>query len=344
VEAGMRHDALLYDELDQGWVQCHLCAHRCKISEGRRGICRVRENYGGKLFSLVYGNLLAQNADPIEKKPLYHFYPGSKSYSVATPGCNFRCEWCQNWQISQMPKLMSLSYGQRTLPADVVEKALAMGCQSIAYTYTEPTIFFEFSLDTARLAKEAGLKNIYVTNGYMTPEMIELIHPYLDAANVDIKAYKDATYHKLMGGHLEPVLESCRMMRSLGIWLEITTLIVPGMNDDPHELRDLALFIHENLSSSTPWHLSRFYPQYKMLETAPTNRTILHETKQMAHEIGLNYIYIGNLYGRDQTNCKVCGQVLIDRSGYSILITQIDADGCCQHCGTKLDGDGIGSY
>jgi pyruvate formate lyase activating enzyme len=235
----------------------------------------------------VYGNLISKNIDPIEKKPLYHYYPGSTSFSIATPGCNFRCDWCQNWQISQMPRLMSLPRGQRLMPDTIVNLALEAGCQSISYTYTEPTIFFEYSFDTAKLAQAKGLKNVYVTNGFMTFEMLEMLHPYLDAANVDIKAFRDESYRKWMGGRLEPVLDSCRKMKSLGIWLEITTLIVPDMNDDPEELKALANFINQELGSETPWHLSRFYPQYQRMDTSPTEESILYKTKEMAVSLGL---------------------------------------------------------
>ena len=337
----MLHDALLYDELDQDNVRCSLCAHRCLVKEGQRGICRVRENRNGKLYTLVYGNLISKNIDPIEKKPLYHFMPGTKAYSIATPGCNFRCEWCQNWQISQMPRLMEMPRGKRFTPEEIVEEALETGCQSIAYTYSEPTIFFEYSYDVSKLAQEAGLKNVYVTNGFMTPEMLELYWPYLDAANVDIKAFRDEPYRKFMGGHLEPVLESCRLMKSLGIWLEITTLIVPGINDDPDELKELATFIFEDLGSETPWHLSRFYPQYKITDLAPTDEGILYQTKKMGESVGLHYIYIGNVWGREGTKCKKCGQELIARSGYAIRYTGLDSEGGCKYCHTPLDGVGL---
>ena len=337
----MLHEALLYDELDQNSIRCNLCAHRCLIKEGQRGICRVRENNNGHLYTLVYGNLISKNVDPIEKKPLYHFLPGSRAFSIATPGCNFRCEWCQNWQISQMPRVMELPRGKRSMPEEIVQEAIYSGCKSIAYTYSEPTIFFEFSYDISKLSKEAGLKNLYVTNGFMTPEMLELYSPYLDAANVDIKAFRDETYHKLMGGHLEPVLESCRMMKVLGIWLEITTLIVPGVNDDPDELHELATFISEDLGPETPWHLSRFYPQYKMTDRAPTDEGLLYQTKAMGEEVGLNYIYIGNVWGRESTNCKECGQELISHSGYGIRFTGLDPEGRCNNCLTPLDGVGL---
>jgi pyruvate formate lyase activating enzyme len=340
----MLHEALLYDELPDHQVQCNLCAHRCKIKDGSRGICRVRENRDGKLFTLVYGNLISKNIDPIEKKPLYHFYPGSQAYSIATPGCNFRCEWCQNWQISQMPKIMNMPYGERVLPAEIVDEASQNHCRSIAYTYTEPTIFFEYSLDTAKLAKEAGLKNIYVTNGFMTPEMLEVISPYLDAANVDIKAFRDEPYRRLMGGRLEPVLESCQSKKSLGIWLEITTLIVPGVNDDPDELKELAKFILEDLGPDTPWHLSRFFPHYKMRDRGPTQEDLLYDTKKMAERIGLNYIYIGNVFGDNDTYCKNCGDKLISRSGYSTRLIGLDDSGQCKDCGVLLDGVGLANH
>ncbi len=334
----MLHDALLYDELENKVVQCNLCSHRCRIKDGARGICRVRENRNGKLFTLVYGNLIAEHVDPIEKKPLYHFLPGTKSYSIATPGCNFRCEWCQNWQISQMPRIMEMPQSKRIKPEDIVKAAQMSSCESIAYTYTEPTIFFEYSLDTAKLAKETGLKNVYVTNGFMTTEMLEMIEPYLDGANVDIKAFRDETYHRLMGGRLEPVLESCRKIKSLGIWLEITTLIVPGVNDDPEELKALAQFIHDDLGPETPWHLSRFYPQYKMMDRGPTEESILKETKAMGEMLGLHYIYLGNVLAGNTTICKECGQILIRRDGYATRLSGLDGEGRCLNCGTALDG------
>jgi len=337
----MLHEALLYDKLPDQKVRCNLCAHRCIIREGKRGICRVRENQGGKLYTLVYGNLISKNIDPIEKKPLYHFHPGSLAYSIATPGCNFRCAWCQNWQISQMPNIMNLPESQRVPPKQIVREALRTKCTSIAYTYSEPTIFFEYSFDIAKLARETGLKNIYVTNGFMTPEMLEMFAPYLDAANVDIKAFRDEPYRRLMGGRLEPVLKSCRLIKSLGIWLEVTTLVVPGVNDDPEELKELASFIYEDLGPETPWHLSRFFPNYKMKDRAPTSENLLYETKKMGEKTGLNYIYIGNVFGNNDTYCKNCGQKLISRHGYLTHLVGLDATGRCNNCDVLLDGVGL---
>jgi pyruvate formate lyase activating enzyme len=339
----MLHEALLYAKQEDNSVICNLCAHRCHIKDGAQGICRVRENNDGELFTLVYGNLISKGVDPIEKKPLYHFYPGTKAYSIATPGCNFRCEWCQNWQISQMPRLMEMPKGKRMMPDEIVEEALQTGCKSIAYTYTEPTIFFEYSYDVAKLAKMSGLKNIYVTNGFMTPEMLNMIAPYLDAANVDIKAFRDEPYRKLMGGRLQPVLDSCQLMKELGIWLEVTTLVVPGMNDDPDELRALAGFIYESLGPETPWHLSRFYPQYRMADLRPTDESTLQKTKKMGESIGLNYVYVGNVWGGNTTRCKNCGEILIRRNVYSIHIVGLDGEGYCKTCHSLLDGVGLTS-
>ncbi len=266
----MAYEALLYKKMDAGNVQCICCAHRCLIKEGEKGKCLVRENQGGQLFTKTYGKIIAQHVDPIEKKPLYHFYPGSMAYSIASPGCNFSCQWCQNWEISQLPKLSSKESGYFVAPEEIVKRAQAQRCTSIAYTYTEPTVFFEYTYDISKLAKNAGIKNVYVTNGYMTPDLLELYLPWLDAANVDIKAYSDATYIKHIGAHLKPVLENCIILKKAGVWIEITTLIIPGINDDDTELQGLAKFIVDELGKDTPWHLSRFYPNYQFESTAPT--------------------------------------------------------------------------
>lgn len=334
----MLNEAMLYEPSSDLKVICQLCAHRCVIHDGKTGLCRVRENRDGTLYTLTYGNLIAQHVDPIEKKPLYHFLPGSSSFSIATPGCNFRCGWCQNWQISQAPREMQLPIGRAIPPQTIVDQAISNDCQSIAYTYTEPTIFFEYAYDVFRLAAAAGLKNIFVTNGFMTPEMLDLASPYLDAANVDIKAFKDETYRTLMGGRLEPVLESCRRMKALGVWLEITTLIVPGVNDDPEELQSLADFISRDLGSETPWHISRFYPQYKMTEPAPTPLSSLNEARQMGETAGLKYIYVDNASTINETHCKNCDFLLIKRSGFSVDCVGLNDQFECTNCGTRLDG------
>ena len=334
----MLFNAVLYDKLKKNYVQCNLCAHRCKIKDGNRGICKVRENYKGKLYTLVYGNLISANPDPIEKKPLYHFLPGSKSYSIATPGCNFHCEWCQNWQISQMYQSEEIPEFKKRSPKDVINHAIQNGCKSIAYTYTEPTVFFEYCYDVSKLAAEHGLMNIFITNGFMTPEVLQYIHPLLDAANVDIKAFTEKTYKTVIGGHLEPVLENCRLMKAMGIWLEITTLIVPGVNDDPKELEAIAQFIYNDLGPETPWHISRFFPRYQMKDMQATDERILFEAKAIGETTGLHYVYIGNIYGSSDTRCKNCGHKLIVRHGYSTRIIGLDEYGKCENCGTSLDG------
>jgi len=265
-------EARLYEQLDDQRVQCHLCAHTCKIAEGKTGICQVRTNEGGTLYTRAYGRTIAQHIDPVEKKPLLHFHPGTTAYSIATPGCNFRCQWCQNWQISQNPSERHFAAAQEASPEEIVAAAARADCRSIAYTYTEPTIFFEYSYDTAKLAREREIANLYVTNGYMTAEMLDKMHPYLDAANVDLKAFRDEVYREYVGARLQPVLDSLRKMKELGIWLEVTTLVIPDINDDPDALREAAHFVAEELGPETPWHISRFHPTYKLTDTPPTDR------------------------------------------------------------------------
>lgn len=334
-------EALLFDRLEDGRVRCRLCAHRCLIADGKMGVCQVRENRGGTLYTLVYGRAIAQHVDPIEKKPLHHFYPGSTAYSIATAGCNFRCQWCQNWEISQMPREQHLILGQSASPEQVVAAARRAGSRSIAYTYTEPTVFFEYTYDTARLAQEAGIANVYVTNGYMTGDMLDLLHPYLDAANVDLKAFRDETYRQYIGARLQPVLDSLKRMKALGIWVEVTTLIIPGINDDPQELRDAARFIAQELGPETPWHISRFFPAYRMAATPPTPISTLRDAYEIGREEGLHYVYVGNVPGRVDTECHNCGRLLIERAGYWIVRNDITQQGTCPECGTPVAGVGM---
>jgi pyruvate formate lyase activating enzyme len=331
-------EALLYDKLPDNRVRCRLCAHRCTIADGHKGLCQVRENRAGTLYTLVYGRTISQAVDPIEKKPLYHFRPGSLSFSIATPGCNFRCEWCQNWEISQMPREQHLIGGHPATPEQIVAGARRAGCRSIAYTYTEPTIFFEYSHDTARLARAAGLANVYVTNGFMTHEMLDMARPWLDAANVDLKAFRDETYRRYIGARLQPVLESLQKMKALGIWLEVTTLIIPGLNDDPEELRDLADFLSRELGPDTPWHISRFFPHYHMRQTPPTPVETLHRAEKIGREAGLHYIYLGNVAEETNTFCPGCGNLLIRRAGFSVVENNLLADGTCPDCGVTVPG------
>jgi pyruvate formate lyase activating enzyme len=329
--------AMLSESITNNRVRCNLCAHRCVIKEGKFGVCNVRQNIDGELFTLVYGRAISENVDPIEKKPLYHFLPGSKSYSIATPGCNFRCQWCQNWEIAHMPRERGLILGNDSSPTSVVNNAKAKYCLSIAYTYTEPTVFFEFTYETAKLASESNIANVYVTNGYMTPEMIEVLHPYLDAANVDLKSFRKRTYQRYIGGGLMAVLDSLKEMKKSGIWVEVTTLVVPGINDDPGELRDIAKFIAEDLGLETPWHISRFFPGYKMANLPPTPVGKLHLAREIGLEEGLRYVYIGNVGEESNTVCHECNKILIRRSRYWILENNI-RDGSCASCGQPAAG------
>ena len=334
-------EAMLYEKLAGERVHCHLCAHECKIDEGRKGVCQVRENRRGTLYTLVYGRTIAKHIDPVEKKPLLHFYPGSRAYSVATPGCNFRCQWCQNAEISQMPRERHLVAGTEASPQDVVSSAVQNRCRSIAYTYTEPTVFFEYSYDIARTAHGEGLANIYVTNGFMTEEMLETFDPLLDAANVDLKAFRDETYRDYVGGRLQPVLDSLRKMKDLGIWVEVTTLVIPDLNDDREELRDIASFVADELGPETPWHISRFRPAYEMRDRPPTPLTRLQEARDIGEAEGLRHVYVGNVPGEANTVCHACGETLIRRSGYRIVDNLVAEGSVCHNCGTTVDGVGM---
>jgi len=335
-------EALLYQTLDKNKVRCNLCAHRCVIHPGKAGICIVRENINGILYTKVYGRTIAQHIDPVEKKPLYHFYPGSKAYSVATPGCNFRCRFCQNWDISQITNIEILESGQQATPEQIVWNAKNTGCKSIAYTYTEPTIFFEYSYDTARLAHEAGLKNIYVSNGYMTHEMLDIIRPYLDAVNIDLKAFRQETYRRIIGAKLQPVLDNLKKIKQIDIWLEVTSLIIPGINDDLKEIRDMANFVAVELGADVPWHISSFFPAYKMKDVPPTSIQTLQLAKEIGLEAGLNYVYIGNTSntGDMNTKCPQCSYVLIERLNFGIIKNNIK-EGHCPNCGTQIAGVGL---
>lgn len=332
-------EAVFYEKLRDNKVQCNLCNHRCTIHDGKRGICGVRENQSGVLMSLVYGKLIARNIDPIEKKPLFHFYPGSLSYSIATVGCNFRCLFCQNADISQMPNDSGVILGDQSTPDAVVEAALAGGCATISYTYTEPTIFFEFAYDTAVRATEKGLKNVFVTNGYMTVEALDAIHPYLHAANVDLKAFDDKFYRKICGARLKPVLETLKHMKALNIHVEVTTLLIPGLNDDKGLLKEIAAFIVESLGPGTPWHVSRFHPTYKLLDRPSTPPELVREARKIGLDAGLRYVYAGNLPGDvgENTLCYNCGAILTERFGFQVFHNAI-VDGKCPQCGVVVEG------
>lgn len=334
----MIKEAMLYRSAGDKKVSCVLCHHNCQIAPGKSGICGVRQNREGKLFTRVYGDIIAAHVDPIEKKPLYHFLPGTPSFSVATIGCNFRCPFCQNWQISQASKGKEfLNHGQQFSPQDVVHSAMKHRCQSIAYTYTEPTIFFEFAYDSAKLAKKEGLANVFVTNGYMRSEALEKICPYLDACNVDLKAFTEDFYKDMCGAHLQPVLDMIRLMKKLDIWVEITTLIIPGRNDSEEELTRIARFIGD-VDPDIPWHISRFHPDYKYTESNATPVESLRLAYAVAKKEGLRFVYIGNVIGESEgTACPNCHKMLIPRQGFYISGNKI-RDGKCPFCGTRIAG------
>ncbi len=336
-------EARLYEKLDEDKVRCNLCAHRCTIHEGKRGICEVRMNKGGTLYSLVYGLAISQAIDPVEKKPLFHFYPGSSAFSFATVGCNFRCAFCQNWQISQMARDEGRIAGREVSPEHLAASARHYGCKSIAYTYTEPTIFFEYAYDTAIEAKRWGIKSIYVTNGYMTEEMLDAFGSHLHAANVDLKSFKDEFYRKVCGARLQPVLDAIKSMKQRGIWVEITTLVVPNQNDSPEELRALAEFIAHDVGPDTPWHVSRFHPDYEMQDRHATPMSTLEQAREIGLQAGLRYVYMGNVPGSngENTYCYNCSNLLIQRFGFSIVKSVISADSTCPNCGAHVDGVGM---
>jgi len=333
-------EALLYEKCEDRKVRCFLCSHHCTISEGNVGICQVRENKEGVLYTHAYGELIAQNIDPIEKKPLYHFLPGSSSYSIAALGCNFQCGFCQNWQISQLKEARGLgARSQFVAPEDLVRKAASSGSKSISYTYTEPTIFFEYAYDASRLAKDEGLANVFVTNGFMTEEMIRMVHPYLDAANIDLKSFSDEYYRKLCRGKRDPVLRSIELMKRLDIWVEVTTLVVPGENDSEDEFEKIATFL-ARIDISIPWHISRFYPQYKMEHVEPTPMGTLSQAYTIGKQAGLRYVYLGNVGEGNNTYCYSCNKLLIERRGFAIHKYHL-RDGCCPDCHTPIDGVGL---
>jgi len=333
--------AMFFEKLADNRVKCHLCHHNCIIDEGKKGICRVRENHGGVLYSLVYRKLISENIDPIEKKPLYHFYPGTTSFSVATVGCNFRCLNCQNYEISQLPKDHDQIVGKDVAPEKIVEDALSYRCKSIAYTYTEPTIFFEYAYEIAKLATQKSLKNVFVTNGYTTREALTTIKPFLHAANVDLKSFSKETYKELCGARLENVLDCIRSYKEMGIWIEITTLIIPEINDSGSELRQIAEFI-KSVGPEIPWHVSRFYPKYRLIEKPPTPVDTLRMARKIGLEAGLRYVYEGNVPGEggENTYCYKCKNILIKRYGYQIIENNI-VNSQCPACNAVIDGIGM---
>lgn len=337
-------EAMYYEKLTRNNVRCQLCPNRCFISPDQRGICGVRENRGGKLYTLVYGLPCTVHVDPIEKKPLFHFLPGSLAFSIATAGCNLRCKFCQNWQISQARPEETSNYNLP--PEEVVRLAKEKNCQVIAYTYTEPTIFYEYMLETAKLAKRAGIKNMMHSNGYINEKPLRELAKYLDGANIDLKAFTEQFYRELSFGRLQPVLNSLKILKEEGVFLEITTLIIPTKNDNPEDIKRMCQWIKDNLGDEVPVHFSRFHPMYKLKNLPPTPVKTLELAKHIADQVGLKYVYIGNVPGHrgESTYCPKCGRLLIQRIGYHVLQNNI-LDGRCKFCGQPIpgvweDGDG----
>ena len=331
-------EAYLYEKRENGKVRCFLCSHHCQIVEGKKGICGVRENQGGMLVTLVYDKVIARHVDPIEKKPLFHFLPGSNAFSIATVGCNFKCRFCQNADISQMPNDQDQIWGDPVTPAMIVDGALSSRSASIAYTYTEPTIYYELAHNTARLAVSKGIRNVFVSNGYMTEECLKDIHPDLHGANVDLKSFDDKFYKEQCGARLGPVLKTLETMKKMGVWLEVTTLLIPGLNDSEEELKRLAKFLVD-LDPDIPWHISRFHPTYRLTTVPPTPPESIRRANEIGYESGLKYVYAGNVPGDkgEKTYCHGCGELLIDRFGFNVKKNRV-VDGRCPACQEVIPG------
>jgi len=330
-------EAMYYTTQLGNYVQCQLCPNRCVIKEGQRGICEVRENRGGKLYTLVYGNPVAVHIDPIEKKPFNHFLPATSALSLATAGCNLDCAYCQNWTISQARPEEVTSYDLP--PEKVVELALEKGCESIAYTYTEPVIFYEYMLETSKLARAKGIRNVVITNGFINPEPLRELCQYVDAIRVDLKGFTEDFYHEVSQGELRPVLETLKIIQEEGVHLEIINLVVPTLNDGEEEIRQMCQWILENLGPDVPLHFTRFTPMYRLQNLPPTPVETLERAREIAIEEGLHYVYIGNVPGHpgENTYCPKCGKLLIKRMGFYVVENHI-VDGKCEYCGEPIPG------
>jgi pyruvate formate lyase activating enzyme len=335
--SGMK-EAALFTRKPGGAVRCHLCAHGCTIAPGGRGLCGVRENVDGTLRSLIYGRLVAREVDPIEKKPMFHFRPGSRAYSIATVGCNFTCHNCQNHFISQYPKQHEgRLVGDTVTAAEVVQEAVQAQCKSIAYTYAEPTIALEFYLEVMERARDAGLSNVWVSNGYFTREASDLFVPLLDGINIDLKGISDGFYRSVAGANVRPVLDSIKRIHDARVWVEVTTLVIPGLNDSEDDLHWTAEAV-AGISPTIPWHVSRFFPAYRMVERLPTPVSTLESARRIGEACGLRYVYIGNVPGEgENTRCPECGARVITRAGYVVRVNRVQ-DGRCPECGTVIDG------
>lgn len=330
-------EALYYKPLDKHKVQCVLCPRQCVIMEDKRGNCGVRENQDGKLYSLVYGKAVSAHIDPIEKKPLFHLLPGSASYSIGTVGCNLHCKQCQNYSISQArPEDFP---GLDLPPQQIVDGAIRENCSSIAYTYTEPTIFYEYVLDTAKLAQKKGIKNVIVSNGFINETPLKELCHYINGANIDLKCFNDKFYREIsVGAWLSPVLNTLKILKERKVWTEITNLIIPTINDDLSDIEKMCLWIQDNLGNDVPLHFTAFYPTYKLTNLPPTSSEILVKARDIAKKIGLNYVYIGNVYveGGENTVCPKCEEVVIERVGFSVASNKLKNGKCS--CGEKIPG------
>lgn len=340
-------ECLNYKKIDSETLQCLTCSHFCKIKESRTGICGIRQNIKGKLYLLTYGKAIALNIDPIEKKPFFHFLPGSKSLSFGTIGCNMRCKNCQNFDISQMfgykgkvENYKKLNFGYPVSPEQIVDEAIKTKCESIAYTYNEPTVFLEYALDTMKLARKKGIKNVWVSNGFMSKQTLDLIIKYVDAVNIDIKSFDDEFYKLNCGAKLKPVLENCKRLAKEKIWLEITTLIIPTLSDNEKMLRQIAKFIKNELGNFVPWHISAFSGtiSWKLKHIPDTPIETIEKIYKIGEQEGLKYVYVGNLWknGMENTFCPKCNNIVIERLGYNI--ERKDEKGKCAHCKTQIQG------
>lgn len=337
----MFQEAELVHVLKNQAVQCRVCEHYCTLRPGEWGRCGVRVNRDGKIYLAVYGDAVAAHVDPIEKKPLFHFLPGSKALSIGTYGCNMRCQGCQNWQISQVRQMEIERHtgGETLLPEQLVDSALRQHIASIAYTYNEPTVFFEYTLDVAKLARAQGIKNVYVSNGFMSPEALDHIGPYLDGINVDLKGFTESFYTEYSGARLEPVKRNiATIARDTDIWIEVTTLIIPGLNDSDDELRAAAEWL-ASVDPAMPWHLSAFHPDYRMRDRLRTSTATLERAYEIGKTAGLQFVYVGNILDsqRESTHCPDCGERLVQRYGYHTE-THWTTPGVCPQCNTVIPG------
>ncbi len=333
------HEAMFYKQLEGKKVKCQICPKHCVVGEGERGFCGNKENRGGKYYTLVYGKAAALNIDPIEKKPLFHFLPGSRAFSIGTAGCNFDCKNCQNWEISQV-RPEQIDHPITLPPETIVSKAPEYGAEVIAYTYNEPTVFYEYMHDTAKLARRHGLRSVMISNGYMNREPMLKLAPYLDAVKVDLKGFTDEFYRKYALGTLEPVKETIKRVKALGKWLEIVCLVLPGLSDDLDRIAEMADWINRAVGPEVPVHFSRFGPAYRMKKLPPTPVSTLEKCRAVARRQGLKYVYIGNVPGHsaENTYCASCGKIVIKRYGYEILERHIKPNGACAFCGNKIPG------